>query len=583
MEGSAAPRGAAGHGRPAVEKPAGEPPYDPLLAFETILERSQLNITLIDCDLVVCDVSRGAAQLEGLSRAEMIGRSLRDYLPPECIADHERMLGGETLEMEAKLTPEVCAEEPWTRALLVPIRDAEGVVHGGMTIVADVSQEKHAEELIEQLSFIDPLTKLPNRRMLSMMLGNALSGAKARRRQLALVWLNLDRFQDVNDALGHETGDLLLQAVAERLHEALRTNDLVARVGADDFVLILPRIGSRAHLERLIERIHGVFAAPFLAGDEAVGLSASCGVAVHPNGGGDAHELEEHAHRAMRAAKRLGGGACELFEAGLVEDSAGRLRLVGEMREGITKGHFVLHYQPQLTLSTMRVQALEALVRWDHPERGLLPPAEFMQVAEETALIVPLGRDLMRRACGEHSDWHGHVTPAPRLAFNVSPREFQRGDLCDQVSQVAGAIGFPAELLEIEITETAVLADPQRAAQVLAGLREQGATIALDDFGTGYSSLTHLRDLPIDRIKIDRSFVGSCLSDRSAAAILVAVTHLAHDLGTEVVAEGVETQATLDFVRAVGCDAAQGYHLSMPLTAGDCSDYLLRAGQGPMM
>jgi diguanylate cyclase len=279
----------------------------------------------------------------------------------------------------------------------------------------------------------------------------------------------------------------------------------------------------------------------------------------------------------------LGGGAWGIYEEGYADSGPHRLRLAGEIKDGIDQGHFVVHYQPQVHLESMHVQAVEALVRWQHPERGLLPPGEFIAFAEESAMIVPLGRHVLERACDHHAGWSESLESPPRLAVNVSAREFQRTDVCGQVCEVAEAAGVPISALEIEITETAVLADPGHAAEVATCLREAGATIALDDFGTGFSSLTHLRELPIDCVKIDRSFVASCLTDRSAAAILVGITHIAHDLGMEVVAEGVETQAQLDFLRAVGCDSAQGYHLARPLTHADCTEYLLRAAEGPLM
>jgi diguanylate cyclase (GGDEF)-like protein/PAS domain S-box-containing protein len=577
---------------PAAERPDGNDraqagpdsaACDPLLAYETILEHSALNVTIYDRDLVVREVSRATAVVAGMTREQMRGASLRDLLPPEYIATTERVIAGEALDVEDRISEKLNPAQPWTHVLMRPIVDAAGVIHGGMVIAVDVTGQKQAEELAEKLAFVDPVTELPNRAMLSMMLSRALSGARGAQRQLALVWVNLDRFRDVNDALGRQAGDQLLRAVGERLHEHVRTNDLVARVGDDDFLLLLQRINSRRHLERLMGRVHDVFAEPFLVGTESVLLTASCGIAVHPNGGTDAHQLQEHARTAMRSARQLGGGGCEIYDADLVEHAGRRLHLVGEIKAGIEQDQFVLHYQPQLDLATMNVQAVEALVRWQHPERGLLPPGEFIAFAEESAMIVPLGRHIMELACDHHAGWHESLAAPPRMAVNVSAREFQRSDVCAQVCEVAEAAGVPISALEIEITETAVLVDPGHAAEVATCLREAGATIALDDFGTGFSSLTHLRELPIDRVKIDRSFVASCLTDRSAAAILVGITHIAHDLGMEVVAEGVETEAQLDFLRAVGCDSAQGYHLARPLTHADCTEYLTRAAEGPVM
>jgi diguanylate cyclase (GGDEF)-like protein/PAS domain S-box-containing protein len=559
--------------------PSGELPYDRLLAFETILAASPLNVTIYDRDFIVREASVAAAELAGVSRAALVGRCLRDDLPADRLATMERVLAGESVETEGATAPQLGSKQRWTRVLMVPIHDPAGYVQAGMTIVVDVSRQKRADELIEKLAFVDPVTELPNRAMFSMMLSRYLSGAGAEQRQPALVWLNLDRFKDVNDALGLEAGDGLLRAVGERLRRHLRTNDTVAHIGADDFALLLPRVTSRQHLDWLMWRIHEVFITPFTVGDDQVLLSASCGIAGHPHGSGEARRLQENAHSAMRAAKKLGGGAFEIYEAGDAEEGSARLWLARAIRDGIEQGHFALHYQPLLNLDTMRVEAVEALARWHHPQRGLVSPADFIPFAEETGLIVLLGHHLRALACRHLKGWQRSLAAAPRLSLNISAREVQRSDVCSEVRRAAAEADVAPSSLEVEFTETAVLANPARAAEVAAGLRQAGATVALDDFGTGYSSLTYLRELPIDRLKIDRSFVGSCLVDHSASAILVALTHLAHDLGMKVVAEGIETPAQLRFVKEVGCDAAQGYHLARPLTHEDCTEYL-RAAQG---
>jgi diguanylate cyclase (GGDEF)-like protein len=332
--------------------------------------------------------------------------------------------------------------------------------------------------------------------MLSMVLSQALSGAKAQKRQLALVWLNLDRFKDVNDALGQQAGDHLLREVGQRLHEQVRTNDMVARMGADDFALLLPRINSPRHLERLMSRVDEVFAEPFSIAGEEVLLSASCGIAVHPDGAADARQLQENAHTAMRVAKELGGGSCEIFTPEAADQGSERLWLAREIRDGIEQGRFLLHYQPLVDLATMRVEAVEALARWDHPERGLVPPAQFIPFAEESGLIISLGRHLLGKACGELKGWQKSLAAAPRMSINASAREVQRSDICGEVCCAAAKAGLAPSSLEIEFTETAVLADPRRAAETAACLHQAGATVALDDFGTGFSSLTHLRDCP---------------------------------------------------------------------------------------
>ncbi len=550
--------------------------------YQAILEHASTAIMTLDRDGIVLEVSRAAEELMATPVAQLVGAQIRDVMPPELRPLLDRALAGEAVRYEGPGSPALPEGELWLRAQWVPISDDEAAA-GGVIIIENATEEKRAQARAERLAFVDPVTGLPNQAMFSMTLSRALAGAKGGQRRLALVWANLDRFRDVNDALGRGAGDRLLEDVGERLQERVRASDMVAHVGVDDFVLLLPRVNSRQHLERLVERIHEVFARPFTVGGEEVFLTASCGVAVHPDGGDDARQLQENAHTAMRAAKGLGGGACEVFAAGVADESTARLWLAREIRDSIEQGAFTLYYQPLLDLGTMHVQSVEALARWQHPERGLVSPAEFIPFAEESGLIVTLGRHLLGEACGHLKGWHATLEAPPRVCVNVSAREVQRSDVCGNVQRAAAAAGLAPSSLEIEFTETAVLANPGRAAEVARCLREAGATVALDDFGTGYSSLTHLHQLPIDRVKIDRSFVASCLEDRSAAAILVSVTHLAHDLGMEVVAEGVESQAQLEFVKAVGCDAAQGYHLARPLAHADCTEYLARAAEGPVM
>ena len=580
------PEGQSGAGRrraPRRSAPSTSPAIDAETALAAVLESAHSNLVIFDRDATVVRASRSAAELMHASVEELIGMSAREHMASDLQEKIDRVLAGEAVESEGSFHASAPGEEAWMRARWVPLRSADGSVVGGLIVATDVSEQRRAEELAQRLALFDPVTALPNRGLFTTMLDLALFGAKAKRRQLALAWLNLDRFKDVNDAFGQPLGDLLLRAVGERLRDAIRTSDTLARVGGDDFLLLLPRIRSRQHIESLLRRLQPVFSEPFLIDDRSIYLTASCGVAVHPNGGADARQLEENAHTAMRAAKSAGGNSCAFFEADLSAEASARFHMASDIRRGIDEGHFILHFQPQVGLPAGDLLALEALARWEHPERGLLAPREFLPFAEESGLIVPLGKHLLQHACGHLKQWHEGSAVRPRVAVNVSARELQRDDLCSGVLQAASKARLEPAALEVEITETAVLADSAHAAEVTAGLREAGVTVTLDDFGTGYSSLTHLRELPIDRVKIDSSFVASCLSDRSAAAILVSVTHLAHDLGLEVVAEGVETQAQLEFVSAVGCDAAQGYHLARPLPAGECNDYLLRAAGGPLL
>lgn len=547
---------------------------DPQRVVDTMLEGAFDSVTVFDRDGVILRISRSMAEILRLSPDECIGRRLRDIAGDEVCERMDRVLAGERLMGEGSYRHDGLEDELWIRYRWLPIRDREGAIVGGLAMAADMSFEKRARQQAEDLVNLDPLTGLLNRTALAQRLSRALAGARARKRQLALAWLNLDRFKDVVEAHGTAAGDQLVRAAGERLRAAVRTSDVVARVGGDDFAVLLPRVNSRRHLVRLLDRLQGAFDEPFLVQGEAIFVTASCGVAAYPDGGSEAQELLGHAGAAMRVARELGAGGRELYEAGAFQGAGRRLRLAGEIREGVRQGQFVPFFQPQVGLETMRVQAMEALARWQHPERGLLPPSEFIGFAEEAGLAVPLGSCLFDSACRQLEGWRKDSPTPPRLAFNVSARGFLRTDLCGQVRHAGKVAGIPPSSLEFEITEMAVLANPDKAAQVASDLRAMGVTIALDDFGTGYSSLTHLCELPIDCVKIDRSFVARCVSDRSAAAIVASIARLAHDLGLRVIAEGVETEEQLDFVRAVGCDAAQGYLFAKALPSDKCRAYL---------
>jgi len=562
--------------RPPLPAPEG-------VVLDVLLKNTPSLVTVFDERSTVVRASASTGTFMGVPAGHLLGHRISDYVSDDHRRGLEQALAGKTSRTEGPFHEEPIEGERFVSVTWAPVADDRGAITGGLVLAEDTTAERRAKELAERFASFDPVTETPNRTLLTSMLERALDGVKARQRQLALVWLNLDRFKDVNDALGQAVGDQLLRAVAARLRDGIRTNDMIGRIGADDFLLVLPRINSRAHIKSLLRRVKEVFARPFVIDGHPIHISASCGVAVHPNGGADARELQEHAHTAMRVAKSAGGRSCHIFDSGIDSETTDRVRLAEDLRHALDNQHFLLHYQPQVELADMRVIGVEALVRWQHTERGLVSPDEFIPFAEQSGLIEELGRFVLREGCSRTAAWHAALESRPRLSINVSASELHRTDVCAQVRRVGRQTGLPLEHIEIEITETAVLADPEHAADVAACLREAGATVALDDFGTGYSSLTHLRELPIDRVKIDQSFVASCLDDRSASAILVAVTHLAHDLGMEVVAEGVETQAQLDFLRAVGCDAAQGYHLARPLPHDECTDYLLRAQQGPVL
>ena len=417
----------------------------------------------------------------------------------------------------------------------------------------------------------DELTGLPNRRHLYERLAEQMD-APGVADGFALLLLDLNRFKEVNDVLGHHSGDHLLCQVAERFAREVRDEDLLVRLGGDEFaVMVSGRTGPEAGLE-LARRLNVALNREFLLSGVPVHVEASIGIARYPQDGRDATALLRCADAAMYAAKAL-SSELELFDGERDDHSPTRLKRLGELRQALDREELVLHYQPKLRLGTGRIVGLEALVRWMHPEQGLLPPGEFVPLAEQTGLIKPLTSFVLRSALHQLAAWRqaGHELS---IAVNVSERSLLDPEFPTEVAELLEATGVPPARLELEITEGTIMADPERAAAVLRRLDGLGVALSLDDFGTGYSSLSRLRELPISEIKIDRSFAARIETDERDVAIMRSTIELGHNLGCSVVAEGLETAAALDRVAALGCDTGQGFHIARPLDAQAITSWL---------
>jgi diguanylate cyclase len=417
----------------------------------------------------------------------------------------------------------------------------------------------------------DELTGLPNRRHLYERLAAQMESAQADE-GFSLLLLDLNRFKEVNDVLGHHSGDDLLCQVAERFAKEVREEDLLARLGGDEFaVLVGGRGDAQAGLE-LARRLSDALNGEFLLSDVPVHVEASIGIARHPQDGADATALLRCADSAMYAAKAL-SSELELFDGERDHHSPTRLKRLGELRQALDRDELVLHYQPKLALESGRIVGVEALVRWQHPEQGLLPPGEFVPLAEQTGLIKPLTSFVLRAALNQLRAWR-HGGHDLSIAVNVSERSLLDPDFPGEVARLLHTTGVPPARLELEITEGTIMADPVRAAAVLRRLDALGVALSLDDFGTGYSSLSRLRELPISEIKIDRSFAARIESDERDVAIMRSTIELGHNLGCSVVAEGLETAAALARVTSLGCDTGQGFHIARPLDASAITAWL---------
>jgi len=454
-----------------------------------------------------------------------------------------------------------------------PLFDEGGRPRGAIGASLDITERKRAEEQIKSLAYHDALTGLPNRRLFQDRLSVAVAQAHRNGQRLAVLYLDLDRFKPVNDSLGHAAGDRLIQDVAERLRTCLREGDTVARLGGDEFTLLLPGVSQVVDAARVAEKVLDTLRVPFQIEGREIFATASIGISLYPEDGHDVETLVKNADAAMYRAKQQGRDNYQLYTPALNATALERLALESSLRHALAKNELVIHYQPVLDLATGHVQAMEALLRWQHPELGLLPPAEFISLAEVTGLIIAFGPWVLRTACAQTREWQeaGHAELG--VAVNLSARQFQHPDLVAQVRRALEETKLDPAFLELEITESSAM-HGEAAVHTLRELKALGVRIAIDDFGTGYSSLSYLRRFPIDTLKIDRSFIADITRDPDDAAIATAVIALAHTLKLRVVAEGVETEEQVAFLSARRCDRVQGFLFGAPLPAEDSSGRL---------
>jgi diguanylate cyclase (GGDEF)-like protein len=434
--------------------------------------------------------------------------------------------------------------------------------------VLDVTEQRLAEESLRKMRFFDQITGLPNRVMLQNRLGRALAESVRTERPLALLILALERFRDVTNTLGHHNGDLIVRDLAGRLGDALGDADRVARLRGDEFGVLLPDADA-GFARQVGGRVLGSLERPFMVQKLPIEISASVGIAVAPEHGAEAETLLRHADAAVQAARKLGGGASVVYSAEHEPHDPMRLALLGELRRALDGNELQLHFQPKVDLKTRTVVGAEALLRWSHQKRGPVSPAEFIPLAERagSGLIRPLTRWVLDRAVGEARGWERAGRHVP-VAVNVSARSLHDGRIVDDVEEVLLTHDLPPDRLVVEVTESAVMSDPDRARQVLSSLASRGVAVAIDDFGIGYTSLGQLKKLPVHELKIDKSFVMGMAGEEGAdTAIVRSTADLAHNLGLNVVAEGVEDQWTLDLLSTFGCDQAQGYHIARPMPA----------------
>ncbi|EIC22508.1 putative bifunctional diguanylate cyclase/phosphodiesterase [Thiorhodovibrio frisius] len=551
-----------------------------------IFEYSEEAIMVTNANGRIVSVNRAFARLFGRSADELVGREHDFIYCRRYDADFWHTLRNQAGREDHWFGEIRCSRNGenifpcWLS--FSAVRNMEGKLTHFIALLMDVSERQEDKEKIYQLANFDGLTGLPNRSMLRILLTQALEEAKRMSTYGALMLVDIDRFKRINDGLGVSAGDELLVQIAGRIRTALRAEDVVARCGPDEFVIALFDIAQREHASIVADKLLRVLQEPFILAhseqsQETLSITASIGVAVFPEDGKDSDSLLRHAGIAMRRLRQMPDSehGYLFFAADMNQRARERHHLEEDLREALHRGELLLYFQPQFELASGKMQAAEVLLRWQHHEHGMVSPAKFIPVAEETGLIHEIGDWVLETACATLHAWLERGIPPLRLAVNLSARQL-RPKLISRVLELVGQYQLPVHLLELEITESVLIQDDAKALALLESLRAAGFAIALDDFGTGYSALSYLRRLPIDTLKIDRSFVADLPGCEQEAAMVLSILRLAQTHGLSVVAEGVETQAQLDFLRQHGCPAVQGFFLARPMPLQDLEELLLR-------
>jgi diguanylate cyclase (GGDEF)-like protein/PAS domain S-box-containing protein len=526
-----------------------------------------------DADLRFTYFSDGIETATGIAPAQLLGRTRTSdssfNAPAESLAAYQACIEGRRAFRDftyALTRPD--GVQRFVRISGEPVFDDTGTFAGYRGVGRDVTQAALAEQKVHELACYDSLTGLPNRNMFFGELNRTIARARREHREFAVCFIDLDRFKAINDTLGHQAGDELLEAMADRLRTSLRESDVVARLGGDEFVVLLEGC-TPADLGHVANKMLASIGEPLMLHGCTLDMTCSIGIGIFPADGDDAATLLKHADAAMYLAKERGKNNVQFYTAELADLAARQFVLESELRLALARDELFLHYQPKIDLATGEMRSVEALLRWEHPQRGLVPPNDFIPLAEERGLIVPIGRWVIQAACRQMREWRRAGLAVPRVAVNLSARQFASETLIEDLVRALEAHDIEPSQFEVELTESALMADPERANQVLRQVDAMGVRISIDDFGTGYSSLSYLKRFPARTVKIDRSFIRGLPGDTNDAAITQAVIAMAHSLGLAVVAEGVECETQLQTLREMGCDEVQGYLLGRPMPPAD--------------
>ena len=543
-----------------------------------VFENTSEGIMITDADQKIVMINSIFTTVTGYTSEEAIGRSPSLLSSGQHDAAFYRDMW-HTLQSTGRWSGEVVnrrknGEIYAERLTLGAVMDESGAVSNYVAVFSDLTSRKKTEQELDFLSNYDHLTSLPNRRLFADRLDQAAAAIRRKGGHLALFYLDPDRLKTINDTLGHAAGDELLRMMADRIGQQLRASDTLARLNGDVFAILASEITEETHAAVLAEKVMETLRQPFQVGHNEIFINSSIGISLYPTDTGDLKTLHQHADTALHRAKHQGGNTFQFFTRDMNRLMLHRLQLESNLRHALERNEFELHYQPQMRLHCGKISGAEVLLRWHSPELGLVSPAEFIHLAEETGLIVPIGKWILHTVCAQAMAWQRQGQAPMRFAVNLSARQFRDGSLVETVIDALSSSGLAPEMLELELTESIIMEKTEQTMATLTLLNQMGIQVSIDDFCTGYSSLSYLKRLPIQVLKIDQSFVRDIDTDADDRAIVSAIVALAHSLELRVIAEGVEKVEQLDYLREIACDEVQGYHFSKPLHTADFHEFV---------
>ncbi|TAK71729.1 MAG: EAL domain-containing protein [Gammaproteobacteria bacterium] len=539
--------------------------------FKTIFDYTHTGVAILQLDGTLLKINKALCEMLGYSEADLLGINFYQYIYSE---DQEKLdaVLRQLIERKNKLyqAEQQCFQKNgdaiWIILRLSLVRDNQDKPVNFIVQIQNITLQKKAEERLRHMAYHDPLTGLANRNKLEQFISHILASARRHQQGFALLFLDLDSFKNINDTIGHDAGDLLLQVIAERLHNSVRSTDMVARLGGDEFVLVITDVKKTEVVALIAQKIlDNILKAIMVTGQE-IYITTSIGISLYPFDGQNMQTLMKNADLALYRAKEHGRNNYQFYTVEMTSRAREKMDLQNALAHALAKNEFFLHYQPKMELKTQRITGIEALLRWKNKEYGMTTPDEIISLAEETGLIIPVSAWILRTACKQLKQWHQMGFTSLTMAVNCSARQFKQGTFTEEVSQVMTQFDLPARALEIEITETLIMQDPENTLRVLYALKDLGVQIAIDDFGTGYWSLGNLRRLSVDKIKIDKSFIKQVIADETSAAITSAIIAMVNKLGIISIAEGVETKEQYHFLIREGCTEIQGYYITQPLS-----------------